>query len=222
MKRYRIQLAIAFIVLACGASLIGALYRVLNSPEKAITSSVVVMPSSPVASPAQTTIPRMNWVSHPLNHPTPYVMPMTDYHRAPVAAMPSIGGLYTTSSARVHSVGGGGNGGYGIATTSHSSSSRGINSNGQAAMPTTNFVAMASQRQVAQPEAQEAPQMAKLASSPRRAPGPPNIDGPLPEDHQLVEHPIGDALWPLLLMAIGYAVYRYTKKRKTRVTASLS
>ena len=212
MKRFRMQLLMAFIVLVCGVSLMGLVYIVFNKPDVYINPGIVSAPS-PVAAP----ILPVN-IDYPPKHRSVYTQPATmpTYHftksSVPVS---SYHGLYMTSSAEVHNIGGGA-GGYEMATTSHHSrsSQNVVYSTVSVAMPTTNFVAMASQRQVAQPEAQEAPQMARLASSPRKAPGPPNIDGPLPEDHQLVEHPIGDAVWPLLLMAIGYVVYRHTKKER--------
>ncbi len=220
MKRFRMQLLMAFIVLVCGVSLMGLVYIVFNKPDVYINPGIVSAPS-PVATPIQKVS-----MNYPPKHRHVYTQPATmpTYH-ATNSSMPapSYHGLYLTSSADVHNVGGG-MGGYEMTTTSHhpKSSQNVVYSTVNVTMPTTNFVAMASQRQVAQPEAQEAPQMARLASSSRKAPGPPNIDGPLPEDHQLVEHPIGDAIWPLLMMAIGYVAYRRTKKRKTRVTASLS
>ena len=213
MKHIRIQIIIALIVLACGVSLIGAVYRILNSPETLIAPGKVVTSSSPVAAPVQSNVPRMDYVSMPLMYRISYAMPMKNY-QTPVAAMQSIGGIYTTSSAHVHAVGGGSNGGYTIATTSHNSSSKGISDNGQTIMPMTNFLTLASSRQIAQPEAQEAPLMAQMTSGPRRAPGPPNIDGPLPEDNQLVEHPLGDAMWPLLVLAMGYIAVNILYRRK--------
>ena len=83
-------------------------------------------------------------------------------------------------------------------------------------MPMTHFSALASVRQIAQPEASEAPQMAAMASAPiRHTPGPPNPPDPLDEEHQLIEHPIGDAVLPLSLLLIGYAlvmVWRHRRK----------
>lgn len=212
MKYFRIQLLMAFIVFVCGVSLMGLVYVVFNKPEKVNTPGVVVTSSSPVAAPVYPISPRVNLVSPSLIHHTPYVVPMVGYQETPVAAIPSTRGLYATSSAQVHSVGGGGSGGYGIATTSHSSSSRGIGqSSGTVAMPKTNFVALASSRSMASPEAQDAPQMASVA--PRHAPGPPDVTPT--EDHQLIEHPVGDALWPLLLLALGYvAVIRIGRSRR--------
>lgn len=212
MKRFRMQLLMAFIVLVCGVSLMGLVYIVFNKPDVYINPGIVSAPS-PVAAPIQP----VN-IDYPPKHRSVNAQPgnMHMYHPAKSALpVPSFRGLYMTSSADVHNVGGG-MGGYEMTTTSHhsKSSQNVVYSTVSVAMPTTNFVAMASQRQVAQPEAQEAPQMARLASSPRKAPGPPNIDGPLPEDHQLVEHPIGDAVWPLLLMAIGYVAYRRIKKER--------
>lgn len=216
MKGFRIQLLIAFIVLVCGVSLIGLIYMISTKPVTYVTPGVVSVPS-PVATPTKPVYSgTMLRTSTPLiHHQAPYTMPMAS-HSQPSPASSSSFRLYLTSSAEVHSVGGGG-GGMGITTTSQGASGRGITYSGAVTMPVTNFVALASSRQVAQPEATEAPQMASMASSPvRRAPGPPNPPGPLPEDHQLVEHPLGDAVLPMLLCAalygVGCMVYRRRKR----------
>lgn len=212
MKGFRIQLLIALIVLVCGVSLIGLVYMISIKPVTYITPGVVSVPS-PVATPMQpihakavlkTPLPLMN---HSLN-----ITPSINHSQSSSALTPSYG-LYLTSSAEVHSVGGEG-GNIGIATTSHSSSSRGIAYSGYVMMPMTNFTTLASSRQITQPETQEAPQMAHLASGPRRAPGPPDLGGDTPpSEHQLVEPPIGDALWPLVLMIIGYTIVLYRRRK---------
>ena len=207
MKRFRIQLVWALIVLICGVSLMGLIYIVFNKPEVYINPGIVVTQPSPVAEPAAPLAPRGGSAPQLMFHHTSYSY---TYHSPETNSFTGTGkGLYLHSGAEVHSVGGGGNGAWAAAGTSGSSSSRGIvytQSTG-ATMPMTSFVAVASTRQVSQPEAQEAPQMARMAS-PKRAPGPPNPLGPLPGEQQLVEHPIGDAVLPLLLLAIGYMVYR--------------
>lgn len=209
MKRFRIQLVWALIVLICGVSLMGMVYLVFNKPEVYINPGIVVTQPSPVAEPAAPLAPRGGSAPQSMFHHTSYSY---TYHSPETNSFTGAGkGLYLHSSAEVRSVGGGGNGVWATAGSSGSGSSRGIiytQSTG-ATMPMTSFVAVASTRQVSQPEAQEAPQMARMAS-PKRAPGPPNPNpsGPLPEEHQLVEHPIGDAVLPLLLLAIGYMVYR--------------
>lgn len=214
MKGFRIQLLIAFIVLVCGVSLIGLIYMISTKPVTYVTPGVVSVPS-PVATPMRPVYSAAKISAHSsMMHHSPYVLPTISHTTQPSAAATSSFGLYLTSSAEVHSVGGGG---MGIATTSQGTSERGINHNGAVGMPVTNFVALAASRQIAQPEAQEAPQMASMASSPvRRAPGPPNPPGPLPEDHQLVEHPLGDAVLPMLLCAAVYGVccmlYRLRKR----------
>ena len=207
MKRFRIQLVWALIVLICGVSLMGMVYLVFNKPEVYINPGIVVTKPSPVAEPAAPMTPRGSSAPRSLFHHTSYSY---TYHSPETNSFTGAGkGLYLHSSAEVHSVGGGGNGVWSTAGSSGSGSSRGIiyMQSAGATMPMTSFVAVASSRQVSQPEAQEAPQMAHMAS-PKRAPGPPNPPGPLPEEHQLVEHPIGDAILPLLLLAIGYMVYR--------------
>ena len=213
MKGFRIQLLIAFIVLVCGVSLIGLIYMISSKPVTYVTPGVVSAPS-PVATPIRPVYSIAKITTQtPLLHHSSYIVPTFSHTPSSAAATPSFG-LYMTSSAEVHSVSGGG---MGIATTSQGTSERGINHNGAVGMPVTNFVALAASRQIAQPEAQEAPQMASMASSPvRRAPGPPNPPGPLPEDHQLVEHPLGDAVLPMLLYAAVYGVGCIVYRRRKR------
>ena len=52
MKRFRIQLVWALIVLICGVSLMGLIYIVFNKPEVYINPGIVVTQPSPVAEPA--------------------------------------------------------------------------------------------------------------------------------------------------------------------------
>lgn len=205
MKRFRIQLVIAGIVFICGVSLMGLVYILFNKPEVYINPGIVVSAPSPVAMPVQPTWLRSPMFARPGSH-SYSTQPMKNQHTSP--AMPSYtGGLYMTSGAQVHSIGGGGGNGYGIATTSGGSSGRGIRSTASSvAMPAVSFIALASQREMAPPQATEAPQMARLASRPFHAPGPPT--GPVTpgyEGHQLVEPPVGDAIWPMLLFALAYA-----------------
>lgn len=208
MKRFRIQLVIAGIVFICGVSLMGLVYILFNKPEVYINPGIVVSAPSPVAMPVQPTWLRSPMFARPGSH-SYSTQPMKNQHTSP--AMPSYtGGLYMTSGAQVHSVGGGGGNGYGIATTSGGSSGRGIRSTASSvAMPAVSFIALASQRRIAEPAASEAPQMARLASRPFHAPGPPS--GPVQpgqDGHQLVEPPVGGAVIPLILFALGYIVYR--------------
>lgn len=209
MKRFRIQLVIAGIVFICGVSLMGLVYILFNKPEVYINPGIVVSAPSPVAMPVQPTWLRSPMFARPGSHSYSTQPIMKHQHSSP--AMPSYtGGLYMTSGAQVHSIGGGGGNGYGIATTSGGSSGRGIRSTASSvAMPATTFIALASQRRIAEPAASEAPQMARLASRPFHAPGPPS--GPVQPGqggHQLVESPVGGAVIPLILFALGYIVYR--------------
>lgn len=202
MKRFRIQLVIALVVLICGVSLMGVVYLVFNKPEVYINPGVIVTQPSPVSSPVQ---PLRSSSGILRDYPYSYTISPIPPTPAPKAAMQPSRGLYTTSSAQVHEVGGGA--GYRMATTSGAQSQRGIN---YTTTTVTTFATFASNsRQVAAPEAQNAPEMARLASAPHRAPGPPDITPP--DDHQLVEHPIGSPL-VLVLMAGLYAVVRKRKE----------
>lgn len=211
MKKFRIQLVIAAVVFVCGVSLCGLIYIIGNKPAVYVNPGVVSTPS-PTASPVHPVSPSYG-KPYGLHHGS--TLPSVSSTAHPHAWSGASYRLFETSSATVKSIGGGG--GYGIATTSHGSSSRGIiTSSGNVAMPVTTFVSVASSRQMAQPEAQEAPEVAQVLA--RKAPGPPNPTDPLDEQHQLVEQPIGNALIPLLLLAIGYAAYKQ-KDKKRRLAA---
>ena len=203
MKRFRIQLVIALVVLICGVSLMGVVYLIFNKPEVYVNPGVIVTQPSPVSSPVQ---PLRSSSGILRDYPYSYTMSPVPYATVPKAAMQPSRGLYATSSAQVHDVGGGA--GYVIATTSGAQAQRGIN---YTTTTVTTFATFASNsRKVAAPEALSAPEMASLVSAPHRAPGPPDI-GELDPDHQLVEHPIGSPL-VLVLMAGLYAVVRKRKE----------
>lgn len=216
MKQFRVQLLIAFVVFLCGSALIGAIY-ILSTKEVSIIKPgqvVSVSHPSPVAKPSLSnrTILRAN----PIHHRHVSYAAHTSAH-APTIPMQSVQGkgLYTTSSAQVTTVGGGGNASM-LYTVSHSHSRQTLNQ--QVAVPTTNFLALASTRSVAAPGASDAPQMASLASAPRRAPGPPVMDGDgsLDRENQLIEKsPIGKP-WVMLLMIVAYACVLARKKHLKR------
>ena len=111
MKRFRIQLVIALVVLICGVSLMGVVYLVFNKPEVYINPGVIVTQPSPVSSPVQ---PIRSSSGILRDYPYSYTMSPMPYATAPKAAMQPSRGLYATSSAQVHEAGGGT--GYGIAT----------------------------------------------------------------------------------------------------------
>lgn len=211
MKQFRIQLLIAFVVFLCGSALIGAIY-ILSTKEVSMAKPgqvVSVSRPSPVAKPS---LPnrlalRSKLIRHVHSSYTTHTPTNT-----PITPMQSVHGqgLYTTSSAQVTTVGGGGHASVPF-TISHSSSRQAPNQ--QVVMPTTNFLALASTRSVAAPGAADAPQMASLASAPRRAPGPPVITGPLDQEEQLIEKlPIGKS-WIMLLLVAAYACLLARKKQ---------
>ncbi len=215
-KKFRKQLVWAGVVFILSISLMSAIYILGNKPYVYINPGITLSAPSPVGEPYQ---PSISLSLNPTGlgrrtASTPYSIATK-----PVVSMNSSSeGLYLTSKAQTHSVGGG-QGGYMLTAVSHNASSRGIVvSGGVAAMPITNFVAMASTRQVAPPAAGDAPQMAKLA--PRHAPGPPQPPGGggdegLPGEHQLLEQPIGEP-WILALIAALYALVQFMalKRRK--------
>lgn len=211
MKQFRIQLLIAFVVFLCGSALIGAIY-ILSTKDVSMAKPgqvVSVSRPSPVAKPS---LPnrlalRSKLIRHVHSSYTTHTPANT-----PITPMQSVHGqgLYTTSSAQVTTVGGGGHASVPF-TITHSSSRQAPNQ--QVVMPTTNFLALASTRSVAAPGATDAPQMASLASAPRRAPGPPVITGPLDQEEQLIEKlPIGKS-WIMLLLVAAYACLLARKKQ---------
>ena len=210
MRSTRVKWVIALAVVLSGLWLMGVFYVMTYKPEvynnPGIVTTAPIPSSTPSMSPARTFSPMRSHSAYR----TAYTPTVRRTH-LPSIPMQSTGGLYLTSSAQPHSVGGGGNAGI-YTTTGGSSSSRGIQYSSSMAMPQTNFVAMASSRQMAEPEAQHAPMMARLAG--RNAPGPPNPPQPLDPEHQLVEQPVGDAVWPLLLLALAYMLVRSYKRIK--------
>ena len=201
-QQTRIRLVLAGVVLICGVSLMALVYLIINKPVAEVKPSIVVSTPSPVAVPVMNTQNMLLRRDRSIARYTPYNVANPYRWEGTFSSQTSLT-VYTTSNAAVRSVGGGTNGSaFALATTSHSSQ-RGIQ---QGAIPVTTFVAMASSRQVAAPEAGEAPQMAHLASyDPRRAPGPPDLGGDdLPGDHQLVETPVGEGGWIMILFALMY------------------
>lgn len=166
------------------------------------STSVHVGAPSVIATPV---IPHQNIT----RHATPTYVPT---HKSYSHAAPSQGSsgwrITETSARRVQSYGGGGNSGQIVQTSG--STSRGGQQAVNNVAPVTSFVALQSRQQLAEAGAAEAPHMAQMAALPvRRAPGPPNPPGPLPEDHQLVEHPLPDGMLTLLIMAIVFAFGRF-------------
>lgn len=215
-KEFRKRMIIALVIFICSVALMGLIYMANNKPYVYINPGIVTS-IVPQATPTIETV-RINRTLKPYlpSHAANYSRPM---HRTFGVTLPTqpMRGMYETSKASTQSVGGGGNGIYATSTGSRGkSTNRGIQytngTNNSVAMPVTTFTAMASTRQVAQPAAQQAPQMARLSVAPRQVPGPPG--GNPPDDHQLVEQPIGDGLWILMLMAVGYMIAKQMTRRK--------
>lgn len=214
MKKFRIRIVLAGVVLLCGVSLMALVYLMLNKPVDEVTPGILVTRPSPVASPLHGYPPAMKSMPSAFRgkssvSPSPVVVPHASTRT--VASAP-VKGLYLTSTATPHSVGGGG-GAIAATSSSHGSSGRGISYSGVAAtMPITSFTAMASSRQMAAPEEQRAPEMAHLAAPGHRAPPPPDIPD-LPGEHQLVDQPVGSPAI-LFIMVILYSIIR-KKSRKS-------
>lgn len=201
---------IAFIVLVCGASLLGLIYILFSKPSVPVTPGVVVSSPSPVATPH---LPFQFSTHSPITGKAPAHVPGNKFALKPKMTTPSGArtSIWTLSSAKISNSGscvGSSNGNAHISSGNHVSPQRGITTtSANVAMPMSTFIALASTRMVAEPDAQQAPQMAKTASI-KNAPPPPDPGTGLDEDHQLVEHPIGDFVLPLLIFAMGYIVYK--------------
>ena len=224
MKQFRIQLVIAFIVLICGVSLMGLIYIVFNKPYVPVNPGVVVSHPSSLGAPylpsrsgnrsrirSSSTAHYMQNMKRTQSIESTVTMPATRTYS-----------LWSLSSAKISNSGSGTGGNIAYpapaSTGSRSSGQRGIHASSvSVTMPMTTFVAMADVRMVAAPAAQEAPQMAQMAV--RKAPPPPNPGGNLEEENQLVPHPecpVGDALLPLLLLAMAYVGARSLRKDATK------
>ena len=202
-RQTRIRLILAGVVLVCGVALMGLVYIVLNKPEVYVNPGIVSK-SAPVGSVHVHPSSALHRTTL-LNHVKPYTPPgrSSRMRSAPMPAMH----VWTTSSAKVHEAAGGSTGMV-LYTFSHGASQRGVSATGLGTtFPMGSFVALASSRQMAQPEAAEAPLMAQL--TPRHAPGPPDLGGDQPPgEHQLTEQPVGDGLWVLLALVLCYACLR--------------
>ena len=110
MKRFRIQLVWAAIVLICGVSLMAAVYLLFNKPEVYINPGIVVTSPAPTASPVSPVTSHYTAVSYsPFRHAS-YGYTYSYHASSSASSMQAGRGLYLHSSAEVHSVGGGGSG----------------------------------------------------------------------------------------------------------------
>ena len=207
MRSTRVKWVIAFAVVISGIWFMGVVYVLTYKPDVYIAPGNVGA-NLPTVAPVMKTITTYT----PLRQRSTYTPARYGQRSQRPAAVPMQSmRIRTTSSAQMHSVGGGGNGGGG-SVSGGSASQRGIiYSTASVALPQTNFLALAESRQMAAPEASEAPMMANT-TGPRRAPGPPDIGGgDLPGDHQLTEQPVGDAVLPLMMLIMvycGFIIYR--------------
>lgn len=221
MRKIRLYLVVTAIVILCGASIVGIFRILFGNYDKAIHPGLVQSPS-PVAIPH---LPFRGKRTAEIVVSSASNKPLNERTESSVTLSAHTYSLWTLSSAKISHVGGGTGGAAPSAAPSSSghSSQRGIqygSSGASVVMPITTFVAMASTRQVAAPEAQQAPQLASVG--PRRAPGPPDLGGETPpEEHQLIEHPepIGS---PILLVFLAglYAIARYWRRNRMQNMAN--
>lgn len=221
-RRRRNKKLVTFICVVVLLNSAWGIYFLLYGPKPqpvftpANTSSVHVSAPSVVVTPS---VPSAATRSHAM--PT-YTPARPSYQARPSYSSNSSGWrVVQTSDQRMQSYGGGSGGAGNVSNGGSNAGKRGISyGSGSVSMPATSFVTLSSRRVLADAGAQEAPQMAEMAAAPiRHAPGPPNIDGPLPEDQQLVEHtPLPDGTIALALMVLIYAFSRFfvEKWRKMR------
>ncbi len=221
-RRRRNKKLVTFICVVVLLNSAWGIYFLLYGPKPqpvftpANTSSVHVSAPSVVVTPS---VPSAATRSHAM--PT-YTPARPSYQARPSYSSNSSGWrVVQTSDQRMQSYGGGSGASGGVSSGGGShKQSPSIGGGGSVSMPATSFVTLSSRRVLADAGAQEAPQMAEMAAAPiRHAPGPPNIDGPLPEDQQLVEHtPLPDGTIALALMVLIYAFSRFfvEKWRKMR------
>ena len=205
MRRLMVKLVIACSLLVCCAALTGLLYIIFHKADVVVTSGQIVSAPSPLAVPA---VP-----AQPIRYTYSIASSRQRTSSFPSTINRSDFRILSTAHVSAHSIGGGQCQGQSF---SSSSTKRGI-TYAHNVMPLTTFTSMASVRQMALPEAHEAPLMAKMAASPHRAPGPPDLGGddPPPGDEQLIEHPqpIGNA-WILVLFGLIYMLSVTMNRKK--------
>lgn len=198
----------AWVISVCALLLINSaigIYFIVSVPKG---GNSVVAPPAPVHVGSPTVVATPNIEHRELTrHITPTYTPQTKPQNwAAPSNNGSVWRVVQTSDRRMQSYGGGAERGQ---QTNGTTQKSGQNVNNNIA-PVTSFVALQARKQLADAGAMEAPQMAQMAALPtRKAPGPPNPPGPLPDDHQLVEHPLPDGMLTLLIMAIVFAIGRF-------------
>lgn len=214
MRKIRLYLVVTAIVILCGASIVGIIRILFGNYDKAIHPGLVQSPS-PIAIPH---LPFRGKRTAEIVVSSTSDKPIRERTESSVMLSAHTYSLWTLSSAKISHIGGGTGGAAPSAEPAASGhSSRGIqygSSSASVVMPITTFVAMASTRQVAAPEAQQAPQLASVG--PRRAPGPPDLGGETPpEEHQLIEHPEPIASPILLVFFAGlYVITCYWRRNR--------
>jgi len=171
---------------------------------------VAVRSASPVASVPTTSSARFTRSTAPLIHHSAVSTPQ--WSMLPAASMGSTSGgtmhIYQTSSATVHSIGGGGSGGSG-SSGGHGSGSRGIRYGGSYGSITS----LAASIPLSSPGASKASDMSGLAAAPQRTVTPVRKVSDDPLDPFL--DPVGDVTWGLFaLLTIGWCVRVRLKKQR--------
>lgn len=121
--------------------------------------------------------------------------------------------LHQTSSATTHSIGGGGSSaGQGVMTTT-SGANRGISAS--SISYGGSLIALSSSTAITAPGASEANELATVAAGPRKVKQD-NAQPPTPLNPFIDPTPVGDVVWPLMvLLAAVYAFFCY-RRRRTR------
>ena len=197
----RLNIAVSCLVAIVWGVLLYYALRPTNEPQKHIAATSSMQQTSNGS--AVSNIPQIKATSLP--HHNTVVSSQGSYVQSKPMSSTSTMHVYETSNATVHNVGGGGGNAGGIATTS-GSSSRGISQGG-------NMVTLSSSLALAEPGASEANEIANVASQPNAAPsngGPRKLPG---HEEEWWLTPVGDAVWPLIILALGYMGYRWMRRK---------
>ena len=187
-----------------------------NQPGEVAISAV-----SPVATPYTPAVPTVSKAPvNILHHPgvSPSMKPTkTAYHASSASGHASARPVYQTSSATVHSVGGGGGSAGGYVSNGANNNARGINASsshsGAIYVPiASNALTAVGAREAGEVVDQKMGITARRAKQTEDGEFPGGRPDPLPDE---IPQPVGDVVWPLMLLLTGAYAYVLYKRRKS-------
>jgi len=202
------HLLLVIVVLASSGGSVYAMLQALHSTDlpdlQTTPGAIAVHPASPVAEITSSKLPAPSRVTHMVRSSYPAMGYAVAYSRPQPAMGSTSMHIHQTSDATVHTSGSGGGGG-GIATTGGKSNAKAISYGGS-------MMAMSTSIPLAAPGARKATDIANITENaaqdspggPRRVDSYPEI--PFPD-------PIGDAVWPLMLFACAFLIFRFARKK---------